>query len=423
MIYKGDFFRQEALKKKSIPMAGQMVLTSPFVFTVLTYLSSLLVVFIIIFIIFTEYSRKTSIKGQVYPKDGMSKIYSKEIGVISDVKVKDGQFVKKGDILGVIYKAQYINEGTLQDSLKEQAILKKNTLIKEINKMESLQVNRIELLKNNLNGLINQKEQIKIQIKIQKKRLNDLRKNTYRYRDLEKKGFISKEYMSSIESNELEQLERLNLTKKDLIEIDSLITEKELEIKDAPLKKIIERQEIERVLSSVNQEILNIESQTESVIRANSSGFVNINNFELGSFVDQSTLLLSIVPSNQDIVLHLYVPNQSIGFIKTGDIVNIKYSAYPYQKFGIFKAKVTSISRSAMAAQEVKSIGSVFPALNATNEPVYLIKAELEKQYIEINKIKKPLEIGMTLDADILHEKRKLYEWIFEPLFSINDSF
>ncbi|CDH00352.1 HlyD family secretion protein [Xenorhabdus bovienii] len=422
MIYNDDLFRKEVLKKKSVPLTGRMVLTSPFIFTVLTYLSSLLVVLIIIFIIFAEYSRKTSISGQVYPKHGMSKIYPEEMGVISDIKVKDGQFVNKGDVLGVIYKAQYLNIGTLQDSLKEQAILKKNTLIQEINKMENIQDNKKELLKNNIENLINQKEQIKNQLVIQKNKLDKIKQNINRYRKLEKKGFISKEYMSTVENNELEQLVNINATKRELIEIENLISEKKSEIEDFPLKKLIEKQEVERILASVNQEILNIESQTESVIRANSSGFISINNFELGLRVDPSTLLLNIIPSDQEIILYLYVPSQSIGFIKNGDLVNVRYSAYPYQKFGIFKAKVTSISRSAMAAQEIKSIGTVFPALNVTNEPVYLIKAELEKEYIEINKIKKPLEIGITLDADILHEKRKLYEWIFEPLFTITNS-
>ncbi|MFI8040681.1 HlyD family secretion protein, partial [Acinetobacter baumannii] len=30
-----------------------------------------------------------------------------------------------------------------------------------------------------------------------------------------------------------------------------------------------------------------------------------------------------------------------------------------------------------------------------------------------------PLQVGMTLEGDIMHEKRKLYEWVLEPLFSI----
>ncbi|PHM27390.1 HlyD family secretion protein [Xenorhabdus innexi] len=422
MNYNSDLFRKEALKKKTIPLAGRVVLTSPFIFTVLTYLSSLFVIIIILFITFTEYSRKTSVKGQIYPKSGMSNIYAKENGVINDLKVKDGQFVSKGDILGSIYKGQHLKESTLQDSLKKQAVLKRDTLFKEINNMKHIHENKIKLLNENIDSLISQREQTKEQLAIQKKKLDELKKNTSRYKELETKRLITKEHMFSIERDELEQLEKINITKKEIIQISNLINEKKIEIEDAPLKQFVEIQEIERILTSVNQEILTIESQTETIIRANSSGFVSINNFEIGLHVDQSTLLLSITPRNQEIIAHLYIPNESIGFIKNGDIVNIKYSAYPYQKFGSFKAKIISISRTPMAIQEVKSIGLVLSSFKNTNDPVYLVKAQIENQHIEVNKDKKSIEIGMTLDADILHEKRKLYEWMFESIFTITDS-
>lgn len=31
-----------------------------------------------------------------------------------------------------------------------------------------------------------------------------------------------------------------------------------------------------------------------------------------------------------------------------------------------------------------------------------------------------PLKVGMSLESNIMLEKRKIYEWIFEPLFSIH---
>lgn len=369
---------------------------------------------------FTDYSRKTTIKGQVYPEDGITKVYSRETGIINKVMIKDGQFVKKGEVLGVIYKAQNLNTGILQDKLKEQAILKKKTLDQAIDKIDKIHKSKLDSLHEHVESLMKQKENIKDKLTSQQNKLDRLKKNTNRYKLLERKGFISKEHITIAENSESDQLINLSLTKKELIDIERTISEKKFELEELPLKQFIEKQEIDRILASVNQEIINIESQTESVIVASSSGFININNFDLGSHVEQSTLLLNIVPNTKKFSINLYIPSQSIGFVKNGDIVNIRYSAYPYQKFGIFKAKVISISRTAIPAQEVKSIGTVFHTLDIANEPIYLVKAELEKQYIEINKIKKALEIGMTLDADILHEKRKLYEWIFEPLITIN---
>lgn len=32
---------------------------------------------------------------------------------------------------------------------------------------------------------------------------------------------------------------------------------------------------------------------------------------------------------------------------------------------------------------------------------------------------RKPLQSGMVLEADILHDRRQLYEWVLEPLYSV----
>ncbi|WP_445495023.1 HlyD family secretion protein [Photorhabdus sp. SF281] len=416
---KKNLFRKEALKSKSVSLAGRVVLTSPLLLTIMTYFFVFFVLLSIIFIIFSEYPRKTSVKGQVYPKEGMFKVYASDTGVISDIKVRDGQFVNKGDVLGVIYKAQSLNESTLQDKLKEKVLLKKKTIIQEMIKLEKIQMNKLELLNSDISNLISQRGYINEQISLQEKKLNKLKDNIVKYKVLNKKGYVSDEDINIAENNELEQVIQLNSSKKELTIIDRLISEKKIEISDFPLKKIIESQEFERTLVSIEQELLHIESQTESIIRAYTSGFVSMNNFELGLQVNQSILLLSINTKNQNLILHLYIPSQSMGFVKNGDLVNIRYSAYPYQKFGVFKARIVSISKSAIPIHEVKSIGTVLPALNITNEPIYLIKAEPEKKYMEVNGVKKPLDIGMIFDADILHEKRKLYEWMFEPLFAI----
>lgn len=53
------------------------------------------------------------------------------------------------------------------------------------------------------------------------------------------------------------------------------------------------------------------------------------------------------------------------------------------------------------------------------DEPVYLVRAQLQQQTVKAYGHDMPLQVGMTLEGDIMHETRKLYEWVLEPLFSI----
>lgn len=53
-------------------------------------------------------------------------------------------------------------------------------------------------------------------------------------------------------------------------------------------------------------------------------------------------------------------------------------------------------------------------------EPLYRVRVRLERQSITTYGQAQPLKAGMALDASVLLERRKLYEWVLEPLYSIS---
>jgi len=98
--------------------------------------------------------------------------------------------------------------------------------------------------------------------------------------------------------------------------------------------------------------------------------------------------------------------------------VRLRYQAYPYQKFGQASGRVQSVSRTAMPAGEIFTMGNVSP--NSQNsEPFYRITVTLDRQSMTAYGQQQPLQAGMLLDADIMLERRRLYEWVLEPLLSL----
>jgi membrane fusion protein len=62
---------------------------------------------------------------------------------------------------------------------------------------------------------------------------------------------------------------------------------------------------------------------------------------------------------------------------------------------------------------------------NATNvslftNNLYSIKVRLEKQAIDAYGQAQSLKPGMTLEADILQDRRRIWEWIIEPVLAVS---
>ncbi len=54
-----------------------------------------------------------------------------------------------------------------------------------------------------------------------------------------------------------------------------------------------------------------------------------------------------------------------------------------------------------------------------SGEPMYRITVQLQRQSVEAYGQDQTLSPGMLLEADVLLERRRLIEWIFEPLLSL----
>ena len=271
----------------------------------------------------------------------------------------------------------------------------------------------------------NQLADIRSQIQGQEKRVQLAKQIIEKYRPLLKQGFISEQQMIGYENEHLDQVSQLNALKREQAGVLRELNTQKQTLESLPAKQETELSQLNRTVSEITQEELNLDLQQEQTVHASKSGYVSTSNVEVGQQVSPSQLLLSIVPGNTELVANLYVPSRAAGFINPNDKVVLRYQAYPYQKFGHAQGKIISIAKTALGKQELASLGGASADSEnqmvqaQANEPVYLVKVKLEKQTIKVYGKNKPLQIGMVVEADILHERKKLYEWVLDPLYSI----
>lgn len=158
------------------------------------------------------------------------------------------------------------------------------------------------------------------------------------------------------------------------------------------------------------------EAQARLVIRAPQDGLVTAVLAERGQVAMPSTALANMVPSDARLQAHLFAPSSAVGFVHSDQPVRLRLQAYPFQKFGHQAGRVLQVSRMPLQAAELP--GLAVPAGNA-GEPLYRITVALDRQAVLAEGQAQPLVAGMQLDADVLLDKRRLIEWIFEPMVNI----
>ncbi|HHS1628293.1 TPA: HlyD family secretion protein [Neisseria meningitidis] len=412
-------FRPEVFQAKKNRWTGQIVLVRPFSLQFLTFFAVSLAAILVAFLIFGSYTNKTTVTGQLLPTTGVVRVYSQDMGVIAHQHVMNGDFVKKGDVLFTLSTSRNDNNGSIQARLLAEAELKKSLSEQEIIMKKRVHAAEKTAQENTVHRFQNQMQHVRNQIIMQEKRIAISEKMLEKQRYLAKMDAISELEKNSYEIALLELKAGLAAYQREADNLAREITVQQSNLKNLPEQQATEISQLERAVSVYQQEILDYQQRNEQTIRATISGYVSSINTEIGQQVDTNKLLMSIVPKESELLANLYVPSRAIGFVKPNDKVILRYQACPYQKFGHAEGHVISIAQTALGAQEWTNLGNIFTQTAQVNEPVYLIKVKLDNQHIRIYGTEKKLQIGMILEADILHENKRLYEWILDPLYQV----
>ncbi|ENX36258.1 hypothetical protein F889_00420 [Acinetobacter colistiniresistens] len=414
-----DLFRKEVFDSKQTKWTGSIILSRPFSFTILTTFSLFIAIIIILFSIWGNYTKRSTVNGQVVPISGLIQAYTTQPGIIIKKNIYEGQKVQQGETLYVISTTNYGEQGDIFAALTKQTQLKEQSLHNEIRRIKRIHQAEIQSSQNQISLLDESLVKINTLIENQKSKISLARNNLDRYQSALKQNATSFEEVENKKIEYFEQNAQYQSLQREKLTLEKQINEQKINLISLQNRQSNEIEQLERLVSTNAQEYIEMQSKQRIVIQANTSGIISSVNAEIGQFVDLSKPLLTILPEDTQLIAQLYVPSRAIGFVKEGDQVLLRYQAYPYQKFGHAKAQVLSVAKTALAGQDFKTIGVIFPQEQLNNEPVYLVRARLEKQTVKAYGNELPLQVGMTFEGDIMHETRKLYEWVLEPLFSI----
>lgn len=410
-------FRKAALSAHRDKLVGEIVLVRPLSFTFLTAIAVGMGLLIVGFVLVGSYTKRSTISGRLAPDVGVLKIYVPQSGTVVEKRVLEGQSVKRGDLLFLISSERLSStEVGIQSTISRQIKLREQSLRDELSQTRRLQRDQDTALRKKISGLEAEQTNVLQQLHDQRARIELADMAAKRASQLLAQGYFSAEMAQQKQADLLDQRTRLRALERDRISVARDLHDQMDELTNLPLRQRNQLAQIERVLTNTKQEWVESEAKRRIAILAPGSGVATAVTAEVGQNVDGAKPLVSIIPSGSLLQAHLYAPSRAIGFIRPKDRVLLRYQGFPYQKFGHARGIVASVSQTALMASEIAD-GPFAATGNA--EPLYRIIVILESQSIVAYGNALPLQAGMLVDADILREKRKLYEWVLEPLYSL----
>ena len=408
-------FRRETEEARAASWLGRIVLVRPVSFSVLTIAALLTAAALATYFFAGHYTRKARLTGVLAPTEGVMRIVAQQAGVVSAVAVREGDAIEKDATLLVISDPRGATRHESADhAVRARLQERRSVLLRQ--RASTIEAARIEVANATQRGAALAREQAQAQRELaaQDERLRVARRNYERAEDLSEIGFVSRSALDRENENELEQRSRLESLRRAALALARERADQDAEAALAAARLQAQLAAIDVQRAALEQEALERSLQYRTVVAAPNAGRVGTVLVEPGQAVLPGTTLVTLLPAQATLEALLYSPSRSIGFVKGGQEVLLRYLAYPHQKFGSHRAVVRSISANAVTAAEL----GVVPT-DGGREPLYRIRATLDAQSIDAYGRLEPLQAGMQVEADVMLDRRRLIEWVFEPLLSL----
>ncbi len=413
-------FRKEALEARRTHLLGGISLAQPLRLWVLALGATVAAVTVLLFLFLGSYTRRSTVTGQLVPSKGLVTVMAPATGVISQVDHAEGDTLLAGERLAVVVTPRATPDGG------DTQIVLQNGIDQRRNGLVSLQSAQQSQLQAQTSGLRAQLATIKRELAMietevvtRQDQFRIAGETLTKLKQLEDARYVSVVQVKQQESTVLEYIAQTQVLQRQAIAARRSMAQIEQELHELPAQKQAARASLQRDLAQLMQERVETQARGALAVDAPVSGIVATQLVKPGQAVQAGQPLMSLLPAESALEAELFVPSRAIGFIETGDVVQLRYQAYPYQKFGHQLGMVTRISRSALSNGELGTlIGDA-----EQGEPFYRITVAVIRQSVTAYGKAEPLKPGMLLHADVMGEKRQLIEWVFEPLYTLKGRF
>lgn len=417
-------FRDEVLKAQAAQRLGALRVAHNPRFTAFAAASLLFAAALIAFAIGAEFTRKARLPGILVPELGALDLSTPQGGTLVEVLVKEGDAVEAGQALMRVGTDRRTPRGDTAALLMDSLRQRRSALQVEQQSALVQSQQRDASLRQSLQSMHTEQAQAQGELGALRSRVELARATVHRFDHLASQGFVSQAVAQQKHEELLDLQLRERTAQRSLTALAREANTVGAERTGIAAALRVQLAQIDRLLSALDQEVIEVGARSEVIVLAPQVGTITALALHSGQNVQPGQTLATLVPRSplgapSALQAHLYAPSRTIGFVRPGQSVWLRYAAYPYQKFGMAQARIVSVSRTPISPHDLPA-GQAQVLLQAVRspEPLYRVTARLATQAIDTYGTLQTLKSGMAFDAEVVQDRRAVWEWLLDPLLA-----
>ena len=347
--------------------------------------------------------------GKVVASGSVKSIASVEIAVVKFLHVREGQLVKKGDLLVELdansADTDYLKASGVVSEASLQVARAEALLIAIENRQEPILNIKFDVAPFQLKSARNQLDAQYADFRNKLKRVDDdiiryskllpfATRRAADYRELSKNSDVSIHTWQEKEQARIEIVGQLN----DAVnQRSALVSQTRKETWDtlSDGRKTIAASTQDARRASSHSNLFKLLAPVDGTVQ-------QLNIHTIGGVVPAAQTLMVIVPNDKKFEIEAFIENRDIGFVREGQQAFVKVDAFDYAKYGTLSARVVQISRDAIQ-DEKRGL-------------IYSAKVSLDEFKGVDRKNMASVFAGLSVNVEMKTGERRVIEYFLSPV-------
>ena len=414
---------QQAMKE-ALPSGGRPLI----------YLTLLVIAIFLFWAHKSQIDEITRGTGKVVPSSRIQTIQNLEGGIVSEIKVAEGQSVSGGQVLLVMDDTRFISSLNEQQAARHALLSRQARLLAEVsgtdfsisddvaNKASQLVALEMELFVSRQQELQRKEQILQAQLSQQQQQLEELKAKQSL---LERRGNLLQEELTisqdlsavgAVPRVDVLRLERqVSDTRGEKVmsvssrkRMEAVILETREKLAELKLNFTNQaREELSEVQARLNESYATGTALSDRVERTKVRSPVNgvvksIMVSTLGGVVQPGMAMMDIVPLDDKLQIEVRIRPEDIGFLYPGQKATVRFTAYDFTIYGGLGGYLTHIGADTI--------------VDENGDSFYLALIETDQSNLDESDRSQPVIPGMVANVDILTGKKTLLSYLLKPV-------